>query len=62
MRLAKPPRVNIGVKIPSALNEYLDRYVREAWPEKIQKQDLITRGIQLVIMEIETGEKLADLD
>lgn len=59
---AKGKRAQVTLKLPIDMDEYITRHVRENWEQKLLKQDIITRGIQLAILEIETGEKLADLD
>jgi hypothetical protein len=52
----------VTVKLPEDIDDYITRYSREHWEEKVLKQDIIKRGLMLAILEIETGVELADLD
>lgn len=47
-RLAGGPSVNVSVRIPRELNDWLDEYVHRAWPKRIHKQELIVEGLRLL--------------
>ena len=60
--LGETPMQPVTLKMPGGLNEYLDDYVHEHYKEKVKKQDLIRRAIELVIYELETGKPLVRLE
>jgi hypothetical protein len=52
----------ITLKMPGDFNHYIDSYIHEHWKEKVRKQDLLKRAMQLLVYELETGQELVDLD
>jgi hypothetical protein len=48
-KLAMSPTTTVTLRVPIALNEWLDAYVHGAWPERVRKQELVTEALQLLI-------------
>lgn len=46
--LAHSPTTTVTLRIPHALNDWLDEYVHGSWPEKVKKQQLVTEALQLL--------------
>jgi len=46
--LASSPTTTVTLRIPLALNDWLDEYVHGSWPEKVKKQQLVTEALQLL--------------
>jgi hypothetical protein len=46
--MSEDAKITVTLRIPGALNEWLDEYVHRSWPNKIKKQDLIVEAIQLL--------------
>ena len=47
-RMAESPTTTVTLRIPRALNDWLDEYIHRAWPERVRKQDLVCEGLRLV--------------
>jgi hypothetical protein len=47
-RLACTPTITVTVRIPRALNEWLDAYVHGSWPERVLKQGLVIEALKLL--------------
>jgi hypothetical protein len=45
---AKSSSITVTVRIPKALNEWLDEYVHGSWPERVLKQGLIIEALKLL--------------
>ena len=46
--LAHSPTTTVTLRIPHALNDWLDEYVHGSWPEKVKKQQLVTEALKLL--------------
>jgi hypothetical protein len=46
--LAKSSSITVTVRIPRALNEWLDAYVHGSWPERVLKQGLVVEALRLL--------------
>jgi hypothetical protein len=46
--LADSATTTVTLRIPHALNAWLDEYVHGSWPERIKKQQLVTEALQLL--------------
>lgn len=60
--LGKGQMIAVGIKMPEDLSDYLDTAAFARRKQKVLKQDLIRRAIQLLVVELESGEELADLN
>ena len=60
--LGKGQMIAVGIKMPEDLSDYLDAAAFARKKQKVLKQDLIRRAIRLLVVELESGEELADLD
>jgi hypothetical protein len=47
-QLAKSSSITVTVRIPKALNEWLDEYVHGSWPERVLKQGLVIEALKLL--------------
>jgi hypothetical protein len=54
-QLAATRLIPITLRLPEGLNDWLDDYAHEHRKEGIKKQDLISRAVQLLVMEAEGG-------
>lgn len=50
--LAESRFATVSLKLPEELNDWVDQYVFEHRKEKVLKQDLISRAIQLLYIEV----------
>lgn len=48
-QMAETPTMTVTLRIPQALNDWLDGYVHQAWPERIKKQELVVEALRLLI-------------
>ncbi len=48
MALAKSPTTTVTLRIPHALNEWIDEYVHRSWPLKIKKQEMVVEALLLL--------------
>jgi hypothetical protein len=46
--LACTPTITVTVRIPRALNDWLDAYVHGSWPERVLKQGLVIEALKLL--------------
>jgi hypothetical protein len=46
--LAGTPTITVTVRIPRALNDWLDAYVHGSWPERVLKQGLVIEALKLL--------------
>jgi hypothetical protein len=46
-RLAASPTVTVTLRVPKALNDWLDEYVHRSWPERVRKQELVAEALRL---------------
>jgi hypothetical protein len=59
--LAESPTTTVTLRIPRALNDWLDEYVHRAWPERVRKQELVIEGLRLLFARRgRAGEPLVD--
>ena len=40
--------MTVTLRIPHALNEWLDEYVHRSWPQRVRKQELVTEALKLL--------------
>jgi hypothetical protein len=41
--------MTVTLRLPQAMNDWLDEYVHQSWPNRIKKQDLVIEGLQMLI-------------
>jgi hypothetical protein len=46
--MAEGQTMTVTLRIPVAMNRWLDEYVHRAWPEKVRKQELVVEALQLL--------------
>ena len=48
--MAEATTMTVTLRIPAALNEWLDEYVHRSWPTKVKKQELVIEALQLLFV------------
>lgn len=46
---AESRTMTVTLRLPQAMNDWLDEYVHQSWPNRIKKQDLVIEGLQMLI-------------
>lgn len=41
--------MTVTLRLPQALNDWLDEYVHQSWPSRIRKQELVVEALQMLI-------------
>ena len=41
--------MTVTLRLPQAMNDWLDEYVHQSWPNRIKKQELVIEGLQMLI-------------
>jgi len=52
----------VGLKVPEGLNDYLDDLQHRLKKRGVLKQDLLRHALQLLVIKVETGGDLGELD
>ncbi|MBX9583423.1 MAG: hypothetical protein K2X87_24240 [Gemmataceae bacterium] len=40
--------VTVTLRLPRAMNDWLDEYVHRSWPERVRKQELVAEALRLL--------------
>jgi len=54
-QLAETRLIPITLRLPEGLNDWLDDYAHANRKQGVKKQDLVTRAVQLLVMEMSAG-------
>jgi hypothetical protein len=41
--------MTVTLRLPQAMNDWLDEYVHQSWPNRVKKQELVIEGLQMLI-------------